>query len=137
MQFSESDRKSLLSNRYVESVTASQVQFTPEFKIKALKLHDKGLRPKDIFLQLGIDPLHFLPGYPKKCLSRWKKILEKDGEKGLKQEKRGKNATGRPKQKLNSEKALLDRIAFLEEENDFLKKLRALEEKYANKKSSR
>lgn len=137
LNLSESDRKSLLANRYVHAVTATQVQFTSEFKVKAIKLHENGLGPQDVFLKLGVDPLIFLPGYPKKCIFRWKKILSKEGEKGLKEEQRGKSSTGRPKKSANSEKSLLERIAFLEAENDFLKKLRALEEKYADKKGSR
>lgn len=133
--FSDKDRRSLESNPLVQSVGLNQVQFTVKFKLKALKLHAEGLRPADIFLKLGVDPNLFLKDYPKKCLSRWKKIIEIHGEKGLEQERRGKGATGRPKKAdLKDEKDLLARIAYLEAENDFLKKLRALAEKPENKK---
>ena len=64
--------------------------------------------------------------------------MDTHGKEGLEQERRGKGATGRPKkEELKDEKALLARIAYLEEENDFLKKLRALAEKPENKKRIR
>ena len=136
--FSEKDRKSLESNPLVQSVGPNQVQFTAKFKIKALKLHSEGLRPSDIFLKLGIDPNLFLKEYPKKCISRWKKIVDSYGVQGLKKERRGKGSTGRPKKaELKTEKALLERIAYLEATVDFLKKLRALDEEPENKKRSR
>ncbi len=136
--FSDKDRRSLESNPLVQSVGPNQVQFTSKFKLKALKLHAEGLRPSDIFLKLGVDPNLFLEAYPKKCLSRWKKIVEVNGEKGLNEERRGKGATGRPKKaELKTEKAMLERIAYLEEMVDFLKKLRALDEEPESKKRSR
>lgn len=136
--FSEKDRRSLESNPLIQSVGPNQIQFTPKFKLKALKLHAEGFRPSDIFLKLGVDPNLFLKDYPKKCLSRWKKIVDTHGEKGLVQERRGKGATGRPKKAvLKDEKALLARIAYLEAENEFLKKLRALAEKEESKKLTR
>lgn len=136
--FSEKDRRSLESNPLVQSVGPNQVQFTSKFKLKALKLHGEGLRPSDIFLKLGVDPNLFLQNYPKKCLSRWRKIVELHGEKGLEQERRGRGANGRPKKaELKTEKALLERIAILEAQVDFLKKLRALDEAPESKKRSR
>ncbi len=137
-KFSDLDRRSLESNPLVQSVGPNQVQFTFKFKLKALKLHAEGLRPTDVFLRLGIDPNLFVKDYPKKCLSRWKKIVETFGEEGLKEERRGKGATGRPKkEKLKDEKAMLARIAVLEAQVDFLKKLRALDDEPERKKRTR
>lgn len=136
--FSSRDRNSLESNPLIESVTESQIRFSPKFKLKALKLHKEKFRPGDIFLKLGVDPNLFLTDYPKKCLSRWKKIYEAYGEEGLREERRGKGATGRPKgEVLKDEKALRAKIAILEAEIDFLKKLKALDEKAEKKKNSR
>ena len=138
LNLSDKERQSLEANPFVLSVGPSQVQFTAKFKIQALKLHSQGIRPSDIFTQLGIDLNIFLKEYPKKCLTRWKKIVAEQGEEGLKTERRGKGATGRPKkEKLSGERALHARIAILEGQVDFLKKLRALEEKPERKKRSR
>ncbi len=132
--FSDKGRRSLESSSWIKSVGANQVQFTAQFKLKALELQSEGLGPADIFLKLGIDPNLFLKNYPKKCLYRWRKIVEAHGPQGLEQERRGTGSTGRPKkEKPKGERALLERIAFLEEQVDFLKKLRALAEKPKNK----
>ena len=134
-KFSDKDRRLLEENPFVQSVGSNQVQFTAKFKLKALRLHKKGLRPSDIFLSLGIDPNLFLSEYPKKCLGRWKKIFESLGEDGFKEERRGKGASGRPKKEaLKDEKALRARIAILEAEVDFLKKIKALAEEPNDKK---
>ena len=58
--------------------------------------------------------------------------------KGFKEETRGKGAKGRPKKKFDptDTQSLLKRLAYLEAENDFLKKLHALADA-AEKKNSR
>ncbi len=129
MQFSDKERRALEANPLVKAVSESTVQFSTKFKLKALQLQAQGLKPRGVFLKLGVDPNLFLEGYPKKCLDRWKRIVREVGEEGLKEERRGKKATGRPKKpRLETEKALRARIALLEAENDFLKKLKALVE---------
>lgn len=127
-RFSEADKKTLLSNKYVERITGSHVVFTSIFKIKAVEMNLAGKSPDEIFLNLGIDPSYFLPEYPKKSISRWKKVYLEEGKDALKLEKRGKNATGRPKRKYDPEDidSVRARLAYLEAENDFLKKLHAL-----------
>lgn len=136
--FSDKDRRSLESHPLIESVGPNQVQFSAKFKLKALKLHADGLGPIDIFIKLGVDPNLFLKDYPKKCISRWKKIVATHGEDGLAQERRGKGSTGRPKkEEFKDEKALRARIAILEAEVDFLKKIRALANKANDKRRTR
>ena len=127
-KLSESDKKSLLTSKFVAKITGSQVAFTSTFKIKAVEMNLEGKSPSAIFVALGIDVSLFLPGYPKKCITRWKKIFLKEGKEGLKEEKRGKNAKGRPKKKFepNDMNSVMARLAYLEAENDFLKKLHAL-----------
>ena len=133
--FSDKDRRSLQSNPMVQSLGETQVQFTLKFKLSALKLHKEGLRASDIFLKLGVDPNLFLKDYPKKCISRWKKIINVHGKKGLSEERRGKGSSGRQKKELlKSEKDLRARIAILEAEVDFLKKIRALAKNNEDKK---
>ncbi len=133
------DHKALLDSGWVQKITGSHVVFTPDFKIKAVKLNLEGLSPSDIFSSLGVDPSLFHKELPKKSIGRWKKIYLKEGEAGFKDEKRGKGSSGRPKRKFDSSdlKSLQERIAHLEAENFILKKLRALEEEYAKKKRSK
>jgi hypothetical protein len=131
---SQADRKRLLSNRYVEKITSSNVSFTSEFKIMAVEKNLAGRTPTEIFTEAGIDTSLFHEELPRKSIFRWKKIYLADGAQGLADEKRGRKATGRPKdQKFASIEAELE---YLRLENEFLKKLHAL----ANlkvKKSSR
>lgn len=127
-KFSEAVRKSLLANKYVLKVTGSHVSFTASFKIKAVEMNLEGQSPAEIFRHLGVDPINFLPDYPKKSISRWKKIYQEEGKDALKEEQRGKGATGRPRKKYdpNDIDSVMARLAYLEAENDFLKKLHAL-----------
>ena len=131
---SDSDRKSLENNPIVEKVTASNVTYTSKFKIKAVSDFAKGISPNQIFAQAGIDLQMFGKTYAKKCLSRWNKIQEEHGNGGLKSERRGSGATGRPKRTFKSPE---DELLYLRAENDFLKKLHALAAKYPDKKNSR
>lgn len=139
-RFTEKDKQLFTASPHVIKVTDSHVHFKAEFKLKAIKLHANGLPPSEVFLKLGIDPRLFAENYPKKTIYRWEQIFEAEGEEGLRNEKRGKSSKGRPKKSTKSpqgEAALFERIAYLEEEVEFLKKLRALEEQYAKKKNTR
>jgi hypothetical protein len=68
---------------------------------------------------------------PKQRLKLWRRIFERFGEEGFYTEHCGKGITGRPSEKtLSSDKKLKKaevRIAFLEAEVTFLKKLDELE----------
>ena len=132
---SEKDRKDLEKNANVLKVTKSNVAYTPAFKAEALRLHQQGHTPSKIFEDAGIKLSLFGDNYAKKCLQRWKRVAEKDGLVGFAKERRGLKSTGRPKGL--KFKSIEEENAYLRAENDFLKKLRALETKYANKKSSR
>lgn len=138
-KFSEKERKFLESNPYVQKVTSSQVLFTPGFKIKAVELSLEGVSPHDIFNRLGVDSTLFLPDFPKKSVSRWRKIYDSLGAEGLREERRGKSSTGRPKRSFDPSDpaSLLERIAYLEAENYILKKLEALAAKHEKKKGSK
>lgn len=133
-KFSNEDRKRLLSSPYVEKVTTSQVVFTSKFKTLAIKKHFEGFSPSEIFNSLGIDSSLFLPDFPKKSIARWKVIFFEEGVEGLEKERRGKGSTGRPKKQQFA--SLEEEVAYLREENDFLKKLRALAEEYRKKNGS-
>lgn len=123
-KLSENDRKRLLANKFVEKITNSHVSFSPVFKIQAVERSLEGQSPTSIFQSAGIDVSLFDSEFPKKSISRWKKIYLEEGKEGLTKEKRGKGATGRPKaNKFRSEKAELE---YLRLENEFLKKLHAL-----------
>lgn len=132
---SNSDVKDLENNPNVEKVTKSNVTYKTKFKIKAVKQHLNGVSPRVIFMDAGINLQLFGDTYAKKCLHRWRKIYQENGVDGLKTERRGSGATGRPVGR--KFKSLEDELAYLRAENDFLKKLHALADKYEKKKNSR
>lgn len=135
-KLSDNVHKSLLHHPFVEKITDTQVLFTAEFKIHAVKMNLKGQSPKDIFIEAGIDVSLFKEEFPKKSVSRWKKIYEDYGEDAFKHERRGLSSTGRPKTARNSNDVaeLQERLAYLEAENFILKKLNALAAKSRKKK---
>lgn len=138
-KWSQSERELLLLNKYVSKVTDTNIAYTSEFKLLAVKEYRSGKSPQQIFKDAGFDLSAFEGEYAKKTIYRWSKILDEDGAKGLKVEKRGKSSTGRPKRKYDPSdlESVLKRLAYLEVENDLLKKLHALEEESLKKKGSR
>lgn len=124
-------RASFKDNSSISSFTDKQISFTPEFKKKAVKAYKSGKSPAEIFFEEGLDPKVFPEDYCSSTVARWLKNDSLHGPKAFSQERRGKNATGRPKgpsknKKPMSQEQMEARLAYLEAENDFLKKLHAL-----------
>ena len=125
-RFSKSIKDLLEKNPNILEVS-SQLSYTFKFKKEAVKAYKSGTSPKEIFRRANIDLSLFSAKYAKNSVWRWVKIVEKYGIEGLREEHRGKNATGRPPKKRFKSKQ--EEIAYLRAENDFLKKLLALEKK--------
>ncbi|WP_235550351.1 HTH domain-containing protein [Paenibacillus sp. Soil750] len=129
--FSEQEIKELEINPNVLNVTEKSITYAPAFKIAAVQAYEKGQTPMGIFLMAGFNVDIIGHKKPKHCLKRWRNIYVAQGEKGLLEERRGKGSTGRRaavemsiEEKLKQAEA---RIKLLEVENEFLKKLEALE----------
>lgn len=120
-EFTPEERHSLESNPNVFKVVNSNIIYTEEFKQQALHLYKEGMSADSIFTKSGIDTSIFPSGYAKSALRRWRNASKQPVSSVRKQK-------GRPKQTCNMSPEEKDaRIAYLEAENDFLKKLRALE----------
>lgn len=132
---SEADRKRLKKNPNVSKVTAKNVTYTSAFKVNAVQRYFSGDTYETIFSDAGINLSLFEDQYARKAVERWRKIFAKSGAEGFEKERRGIGATGRPKGKMF--KSIEAEVAYLRAENDFLKKLRALEATYLKKKNSR
>lgn len=129
--FTEQEIRHLEKNPNVQHVTEKSITYAPAFKLASVKAYMAGQTPQEIFLQADFDLDVIGHTKPKKCLKRWREIYDAHGETGLLEERRGKGSTGRPSGKLSVEEKLRRaeaRIKLLEAENDFLKKLEALEE---------
>lgn len=108
-----------------------QISFTKKFKESAVIAYQNGKTPSEIFLAAGLDPKLFLDDYCSKSILRWIAAVEKHGATALIEERRGKNSSGRPRgsgkpKRPKTQAKLEERLAYLEAENEFLKKLRAL-----------
>ena len=132
MQFNTEQKKELLKNKNIAKVNENNVKFTSEFKIYAIKQHKLGASSRFIFSEKNIPNWLNKKEYAKKCINRWEKINIRDKGLGFKKESglQNKGFAGSGKTKPLSDmtlKELMAKIAYLEVENDFLKKAKALE----------
>lgn len=136
--FNEIQMKQLEKNPNVIKVSERSITYHPDFKVKAVRENQSGKGPHQIFLENDFDLNIIGQDKPKQCLKRWRKLYEQFGEDGFYAERRGKGSTGRPSVKpLSSDDKLKKaeaRIAFLEAELAFLKKLDELERQALKKK---
>jgi transposase-like protein len=101
------------------------VNYTYEFKKRALELHGEGVYAREIWRRAGFDLGKWRDSYPRDTLRDWKKIVKKRGIEGLLkvggiQYDRGPTNTDKDKIK-----RLELQVKYLAAENDFLAKLRA------------
>ncbi len=129
IKLSKKEIQSLTSHKYVEKVTDSRVTFTPQFKIKSVKSYFKGKSSRIIFNEAGFTSDYFSNKFVSSCLYPWRKSFNENGEKGLTQDNRGRKAIHSTDYINMNIEDLLERVEYLEQENDFLKKLKALAKK--------
>ena len=115
----------LIQNPCVFSCTERSINYTYEFKQRAMVLHKEGVSAREIWQRSGFDTDKWQKHYFKGTLRDWKKIVEKHGVEGLLkpggiQFDRGPNNTDKDKLK-----RLELQVKYLEAENDFLATLRA------------
>lgn len=129
--YTEFEIKQLESNPNVLHASEKAITFSPAFKLAAVRAYQAGKTPMGIFVEAGFDVKVFDMDKPKQSLKRWRETYAALGEAGLLEERRGKGNAGRPSTKGLSTDEKLKRaeakIKLLEAENDFLKKLDALE----------
>lgn len=121
----------LQANPNVQQISETNISYTANFRLAAVRANQEGQTPVEIFVQAGFDLDIIGHKKPKHCLKRWRDLYATHGEKGLLEERRGKGSTGRrPAGSLSPEEELTRaqaKIKLLEAEVDFLKKLNALE----------
>ena len=124
-KFSSEDIAFLKQNPCVFSCTENSVNYTYEFKKRALELHKEGVYAREIWKRSNFNVDKWKRNYFRNTLRDWKKIVEKHGTEGLLkpggiQFDRGPNNTEKDKLK-----RLGLQVKYLEAENSFLAKLRA------------
>ena len=126
--FTEEQIIELQKNKYVKKVTEKSIQFTSEFKEEFIRLDKRGLGPTMILTQLGINPQ--VLGYRRvdKLAVRIRKQSKRpEGFNRKENSSKGKSRKLSFKSKdeeLEYYKELAERLS---QENEFLKKLKALE----------
>jgi len=120
--FTEEQQSELRKNAYIKKVSAKSITYTKEFKEKFEEEYRAGKLPSQILAGMGID--HRILGKKRKdsLVARMKLYeLRPEGYEDTR-----KNNTGRPstKELTDSEKIkrLEQKIAYLNQENEFLKK---------------
>lgn len=119
----------LSENKYVEKVSQASVSFTIEFKQEFYGLLLEGFGPSQAILLLGIDPHILGKQRVSELIRRTRRQASRpEGFSRIKGSGRPKAMTfDSPEEEL---KYLKDQLAYLKQENKFLKKLEALENKY-------
>lgn len=120
-EFTPEERQSLESNPNVLKVVNSNIIYSEEFKQQALNLYKEGMSADSIFTKSGIDTSIFPKDYAKSALKFWRNASKQPVSSERKQRGRHKKTSNMSPEEKDA------RIAYLEAENDFLKKLRALE----------
>lgn len=130
--YSPEDRAKISQNRNVLRVGEAGITYSPDFKVEAVRANlFEGKPPFLIFQDAGFDLDligHHTPSY---CLKVWRAVFKQHGEQRLREDRRGKDVAGRStgreltiEEKLRRAEA---RVSYLEKENEFLKKIDAIE----------
>ncbi len=126
MTYSTEHLQALRNNPNVEKCSSKSITYRKEFKLTAVRqYYEEGLGPTEIFLKAGFDLGMLDRKKPKSLLRDWRNIYRTKGQQELLTENRGK-AGGRSLkvQESNDLAYLKTKIAYLEAENAFLKRLK-------------
>lgn len=126
--------KKLQENPYVKSVTPRVINFTPEFKNLAYDQMRYGKPISQIFEEAGFD----VEAVGKKRMINFRLLVEKAAEReegfaDLRQNNHRHEAASTEAQLAKRLRQLEHQVAYLQQENDFLKKIKEAEEAEALK----
>jgi len=124
MKFTEEEIKKLEQNPNVLRVKNDRIYYTESFKEQAKQAYLLGKTAKQIFIEAGfnLQEISSVPDYASRIMAKWRKS------------KSIKNNIHYPKKNIKENKTnyqkMQARLEYLEAENEFLKKLSALCDKY-------
>lgn len=122
--FTPKQRSLLLANRSVLNVTEKSVTYTPDFKIKAVQQFLSGTAPDLIFHESKIPLEFFKEDYARSCLKRWVKKFEFGGEDALRDDGRGTESKGRPREERFEDLTYDELLALVEIQKEALKEVK-------------
>ena len=130
--------KELNEHRYVEQATDWSISFTAEFKQLAYDEYYRGKSMREIFTEAGFDTAKL---GEKRIQNFRNKLMAKANERtGFSDKRRDKSLQAPPSteaQMMKRIRELEHRNAYLEQENDFLKKIQELEKACGGKAEKR
>lgn len=126
--------KELKEHKYVENATEWTVNFTEEFKQLAYDEYHRGKSTKEIFEEAGFD----IEKLGRKRLENFRRSVmngaDREGGFADKRKDKGKQVPQSTEAQMAKRiRQLEHQVAYLEQENDFLKKIRSVEEAYGGK----
>lgn len=123
-KFTKEQKEQLEQNPAIYAVLTNQVVYSKEFKAKALKEYSAGKSANEIFQEAGLDVtiLSKRSDYASKTISKWRLHSRENINIHYPKKKNEKNESAYQK--------LLKRNEYLEAENEFLKKLQALNKQF-------
>jgi transposase-like protein len=126
--FSNEELVELRKHPCVFSCTSKSVNYTYEFKKRALEEYEKGVGAKEIWKQAGFDTGKWKEHYFRLTIRDWKKIVRRGDLSSLNNQGGVQHDDGMT-ESLKKEKDKIKRlelqVRYLQAENDFLAKLRA------------
>jgi hypothetical protein len=124
-KFSSEQIEKLRLNPCVFNCSANSVNYTFEFKKRALELSDIGISAKEIWLRSNFDTSWWRKEYFRETIKDWKKIAAQKGIEGLIRSGGIQFDKGPSLNNSDKVKRLELQVKYLKAENDFLAKLRA------------
>ena len=124
-KFSSEQIEKLRLNPCVFNCTANSVNYTFEFKKRAIELSDNGINAKEIWLRSDFDTSWWRNDYFRETIRDWKKIVVQKGVEGLIRLGGIQFDKGPSLNNSDKVKRLELQVKYLKAENDFLAKLRA------------
>jgi len=128
--FTDEQVRELRLNPYVRKVSNKSITYTDEFRVFFVREYENGLLPKQILRKAGFDPKVLGDKRIKALTFRFKKMVTRPEGAEDARKKNGQNCRATKNLTPQEEiQRLKHKIKYLEQENDFLKKIRFLDRK--------
>ena len=123
--FSGKDLERLRQNPCVFNCTERSINYTYEFKKRALELYAEGVSAKEVWRRAGFDVTKWKKEYFRLTIRDWRRVVERSGLEGLTRQGGIQFDRGPRIDAKDVLKRLELQVRYLKAENDFLAKLRA------------
>lgn len=123
--FSSDEVAALKRNPCVFSCTERSVNYTYEFKKRALELYAEGVGAKEIWRRAGFDVSKWKKHYFRLTMRDWRRVVARNGLAGLTRPGGIQFDRGPNNERSDTLKRLELQVRYLKAENDFLATLRA------------